>query len=279
MKIMTVLNFKGGVGKSETTRNIAKGFVDLGFSVLVIDNDPQANTSRALRKSNLMDSLDLNCIVSEHELLSRFLNSNNELGLEDLYDNPEKTKDVIQHTEIKGLDLLGCSLRLATTDTNLRMDAMKPQHDRLKKIIRMVKNDYDYIIIDCPPILNLLTINALVASNSDCIIPIKIDYAGLQGWTMTVKYLNSLKEGFDLDINYKVVFTMVQRAGSNWFKKGQDIIDVFNRTIPEKVFKTVIRNQSSPIVNAGFNSKFVIDDFKAAVGQDYRDLVKELRGM
>ncbi|MEG0366595.1 MAG: AAA family ATPase [Coprobacillus sp.] len=280
MKIITILNFKGGVGKSETTKNIAKGFVDSGLKVLVVDNDPQANTTKALNGSISLDQISISQnIQTEKDLINMFMDIDEDTGiyLEDLYSEPTKTLKAIRKTKIKNLDLLSCSLKLANTDTTLRLDTMKPQQDRLKKVLRQVKDNYDYCIIDCPPILNLLTINALIASNCDCIIPIKVDFAGLQGWSMTVNFINALKSSFDLEIDYKVVFTMVQKTSRGWIKTSNKIIELFNQIIPSKTLKTIIRNQTAPVIDAGFKSKFVINDHAANVGQDYRDLVIEIK--
>lgn len=278
METIICLTLKGGVGKTETACNLAEGLANEGKRVLLIDNDPQGNATARLDKTaglNL-DAINIESIKSEEELVSALLVQNQEITLAELFDHPEQTKNAIRKTSNDNLDLIPGSLRLSNTDTNLRLDVMRCQNDRIKKILRQVKNDYDYCIIDCPPTLNLLTINALCVPDCLPIIPIKIDGGGLQGWAMTVNFVKQIEENFDIEMKpYKVLFTMATKTAKGWIKNQEKWIYLFQQILPENCFKTVIRNQASPVLAANTSQDFVVN-MKANVGQDYRDFIIEL---
>ena len=275
MKVITVLNFKGGVGKTETSKNIAKGLANLNKKVLVIDNDPQSNTTKMLKKEDKIVDLVKDC-NNIKDLTERLLNNQNELTLSDLYLDPSKILNAIVKTDVDNLDLIPCSLRLANTEKQIKDDSTKPQHNRIKQMLRRIEDIYDYVIIDSAPSLNLLTINSLVATTENVIIPIKIDTAGLQGYAMTVDMIEQLNNGFNLNLDYKILFTMVQKTSGGWLKECNTIINKMYEILPkENIYNTIIRNQNKAVVNAGFTGTYVIDN-DSKVGEDYKNLVNEL---
>ncbi|MCH1942444.1 ParA family protein [Holdemania massiliensis] len=277
MEVITIVNFKGGTGKSETTRNLAKGNAEKGKRVLVIGNDPQGDITKALSPTtSSISKIDLSAVVSENELIHAILNHiNYEVELSDLYLQPKKIKEAIIHTDIENLDIIPSTLNLSNSEIKIRSDATMPQHNRISMMLREVKNDYDLVLIDCAPALNLLTINAICATTSKILIPLKIDEGGLSGWALTVQLIHKICEGYGLDIDYVVLFTMVQKTSHGWLKECDQIIKSFSRILGKKVFKTVIRNQAKGVLSAGFKKDFTIDG-KSGVSEDYRNLVEEL---
>lgn len=279
MKTLIICNLKGGVGKTTTSINVAVGLAMQGYKVLYIDKDPQGDSSILLANNdNSLDKIDFEQISNEEDLMVSFLGTEDkkEITLSDCFDNPAIVRDAIRHTLITNLDIIPAALELSLTDTKLRLDATKPQHNRLKRILDPVKKIYDYCIIDCAPSLNLLTINAINIASSSLIIPIKVDYAALRGWAITVQFLQEIAENYSLDIDYKVLFTMANKTATGWIRAQQTWIDTFKRVLPGKVFGTVVRNQSAPVLKAGYQKGAVIQQAKTGVGQDYRDLVNEI---
>jgi len=250
MRTISFLNIKGGVGKTTCSFNIAVGLADKGNRVLLIDLDPQGNTS------------------------SIFMGENPELSITELmrgvWDNADiKTMDVAKKVS-DNLWLIPSTLELSILDTQLKLDSLKPQHNVLERILRQVADDFDYCIIDSGPIMNLLAVNAIIASNL-LVIPIKPDKFAISGFTITVKTINEIKQNFSLDLDYKILFTIVNRNNDE-----RDIIAAVRSLVGnKKVFSSQIRNQAKAVVAASTNNKLVIRD-SAGVSQDLLNVVSEL---
>lgn len=242
--IISILNMKGGVGKTTTSVNLAQGLGILGYKTLLVDLDPQANST-----DMFIDSND-----HSYTYIDEILNG------EPIQSYPTKNE---------GVSIIPSRLDLATTERNILLST-KAQHNRLYKALRDIKNDFDYIIIDCPPILNLLTVNALNASN-EVIIPIKIDKAAQKGFQITLENIKEISDSYDLEIKYRVLFTMVTRTKVD----NQKIEEITKECTIKNVIQTRIRNQAKPIKEASY-SQGVIVDGKSGVGCDYLNLVNEL---
>lgn len=277
MKTYIVMNNKGGVGKTTTSDQLAAGLANAGYRTLLIDFDPQANTTDIFVEKQdhnfekfLRDKLEL-----EHYSFREFaqdFDREQELDYDiaDCMMDPSLTKKAILTTRIPNLDLLPSSIQLSVTDTKIRLDGSSPQHNRLQRIIQTVKGEYDYCVVDCPPILNILTVNALNACD-EVIIPIKVDVGALKGFFVTFEYIQQIIEGYQLDIDMSILFTMVNRNNVDKLT-----IELFKKICKDNVFVTTIRNQAKAISQAGFEQNLVINDLKANVGQDYRDLINEI---
>lgn len=247
MKTIAIHNLKGGCSKTTTSINIAAGLADAGYKTLLIDFDPQASTT--------VSFLDVEQFP--------------DITVDDLMEDATLTKAAIVSIN-SHLDLIASHLNLTTTDTNLRLNTNAPQQTRLKKILDQVRNNYDYCIIDCPPVLNLLTVNMIIASDL-IIVPITPEKYSLDGFNITLKNIKQIKENFELTVDYRVLVTMRSRNGTE-----TKIIDEIKPFIQDKLFQTNIRYQAKPIKTSVLTKKPVIFDHKAGVGADYRRLLEEL---
>lgn len=246
MKVVSICNQKGGVGKSTTAINLAVGLANQGNRVLLIDFDPQANTT------------------------SFFFNQIFDKGISDLLEDPKDVEQVIQKTDYDNLDLIPTSLELSVTERSLLVST-GANHNKLQRVLRNIQEPYDYCIVDCSPVLNLLITNTLFVSH-EVIIPIKVDMFALQGYQITMSQIKAIMDDFDLNVKCKVLFTMVQRNNTD-----RDVIQQFREMVDGDVFKTQIRHQAKPVTQAGFEGNAVIND-KSGVGQDYRDFVLDYLG-
>ena len=250
MFTISLLNMKGGVGKTTTSINIATGIANKGYKTLLIDLDPQSNAT------------------------SIFLDEDTENTTSTLI----KGESTIHNSIVKvkeNLWLMPSELNLAITETEIRMQTTAPQHNRLQKALVQVADKFDYCIIDCPPSLGLLTVNAVIAS-SLIMIPIKPDRFAVQAFQETITHMTNLRENFELSVDFKIVFTIVNRNNSE-----KNYIEQFKSTVEGKIFNTQIRSQPRPIVDASSERRAVIEetDPRVGVAEDMRQLVNEILGV
>lgn len=245
MKVISFLNMKGGVGKTTSSVNVATGLAMGGKKVLLVDLDPQANTTDIFLRDNV--ELAIDCLMLDQTLTE---------------------KSIVKVDE--NLDLIPSSLDLASVELKLKLSNL-PQHNCLQRVLEQVREKYDYCIIDCPPILNILTVNALFVTD-ELIIPIKPDKFALTGFETTEKNYISIKNAFALKSRLKILFTIANRNNTE-----KEIIEKLKSSEYE-VFETVIRNQPKPIVDAGLGGRAVIKENpdKVPVANDYRLFVSEI---
>lgn len=257
MKTIGFLNIKGGVGKTTTSFNVAAGLAEKGRQVLLVDFDPQANTTSIFFR----ERPDLTITA----LIKSMISSSNDKKL-----NP---MDVAVEV-INNLWVIPSSLDLTMYDVELRLNPTIQQHDILSKILQSVYDNFDYCIIDCGPIMNLLTINVIIPSDL-LVIPIKPDKFAVDGFGITINNILQIRESFKLNLDYKVLFTMVNR--NNPEKKIiKELIELVGS---RNIFKTQIRNQPKPIAEASSNKGLVIRDKKAKVTEDILKLIEEIDKM
>ncbi len=254
MKVISVLNIKGGVGKTTSSINLAAGAAQRGQRVLLIDLDGQANAT-----SILMDKVY----------------SKEEVTVVDCLMDSTKTKESIVNTN-HGFDLLPSRLDLFVIETSILIDVRKAQHNRLLKILQEVKDDYDCVIIDCNPSLGIMTTNAIYACKNrqgKIFIPIKIDKGAIEGFMTTVSFIQDMNEKYDMDVDYRILITMKNRNNID-----KMVIEDLGQVAPGKLLSTHIRNQAKPITEAGYKQTLVLFNQKANVGEDYRMLMNEVFG-
>lgn len=208
--ILSVSNQKGGVGKTTSAINISAGLALKDKKVLLLDLDPQGNATSGLgiEKDNM--------------------------GIYDVMINGEDIKNVIMETQVKNLFLIPSNIDLS--GATVEMVALKSRESLLKNALLNIKDDYDYIIIDCPPSLDLLTVNAFTASDK-VIVPIQCEYYALEGLGQLVNTIMLIKKRLNpsLDID-GVVCTMFDSRTN----LSQQVVDEVKKYFSKKVYKTHI---------------------------------------
>ena len=245
--ITAIANQKGGVGKTTTTINLATALCSIGKKVLIIDLDPQANASTGLgineedRKENIYDLL-----VSE-----------------------KHKKESIKKTLIPTLDIIPATTDLAAAE--LEFVGLKERESRLKNILNQIQ-EYDNIMIDCPPALGLLTINGLVASDS-VIIPLQCEFFALEGLSSLMFTINSIQKSYNSKLEIEgVVLTMFDKRNSLSSLVEKDVRGhlgamVYWRVIPRNVRISEAPSHGKPVL---------IYDVGCSGSKAYIDLAKEV---
>lgn len=211
-KIIAVANQKGGVGKSTTAVNLAAYLGSRGFKVLCIDSDPQGNTTTAFGVKKKSVS------ASTYDILTGKIRIQ-EAVVETAFDNVS----IVPATE----SLAGCEIELINFENRMK---------RLKMQVLTCREDYDYIFIDCPPALGLVTINALVACDT-IIVPMLAEFFALEGLSQLVNTIKIVKTNYNPSLNIEgIVFTMFDGR----LNVANDVVAEVEKYFPDKVFKTKI---------------------------------------
>ncbi|KIN65744.1 CbiA multi-domain protein [Sulfitobacter noctilucae] len=214
-KIIAVANQKGGVGKTTTSINLAAAIAEAGMRVLLVDLDPQGNASTGLGVE--LEDRD----YTTYELL-----------LEDLDLN-----DVIQPTGVEGLSIVPATVDLSSADIELMATEKRSflLHDALRQV-QMDEFAFDYILIDCPPSLNLLTVNAMIAAHS-ILVPLQSEFFALEGLSQLMMTIREVRQTGNKDLRIEgVVLTMYDRRNN----LSQQVESDARSNLGELVFKTVI---------------------------------------
>ena len=217
MQIISVINQKGGVGKTTTVINLAAGLSQLNKKILVIDLDPQGNATTGLGLSNMNNSSD-----TIYGVLNGTKEINNVIK-ETQYDN--------LHIITSNVDLSG--LEVETADDTNRAFLLKA---KLAPYLNNSRNNYDYILIDCPPSLSLLTVMALVCSSS-LLVPLQTEFFALEGLTQLMKTIERIKVSLNPDLKIRgILLTMYDKRNKLSSQVEKEARDFFS----EKVYSTVI---------------------------------------
>jgi len=246
--VISIVNQKGGVGKTTTSVNLSAFLAIRGKKVLVVDLDPQGNATSGFG----------------------FDKSELESSIYDVLVNDTPLEQVVQSTQRKNLDLCPTNINLAGAEVEL-VSAMS-RETILKRAIETVKEKYDFVLIDCPPSLGLLTINALAAS-SGVIVPIQGEYYALEGLTQLVDTINLVKKHLNPDIGiYGVVITMFDGRT----QLTRQVVEEVRKYFGEKVFNTVIP-RNIRLAEAPSHGKTIAEyDAKSRGGVAYQELANEV---
>ena len=216
-KIISVINQKGGVGKTTTVINLAAGLSMKGKKILVIDLDPQGNATTGLGLSNTT--------ISDNTIYS-------------VLNGKKKIVDVIKSTSFPNLDLISSNVDLSGIEVETAGDSRRAfkLKDELSLILNDSRASYDYILIDCPPSLSLLTIMALVASDS-LVVPLQTEFFALEGLTQLMKTIERIKSNLNPSLEIRgILLTMFDKRNK---LSGQVEIEARNY-FKEKVYTTAV---------------------------------------
>ena len=245
-KTIAVLNQKGGVGKTTSAVNIASFLAITETPVLLIDMDPQANASTGIGISN------------------------KKLSIYDLLINNKNINNTIYKTDIDFLDIIPSDSKLAGAE--IELVSMFTRETIFKQIIQNIMGKYKYIIIDCPPSLGLLTINALTASNS-IIIPIQCEYYALDGLSQLLNTIRLVQK--NLNSNLKIEGILITMFDSR-LNLSQQVLKEVQDYFGDKVYKTLI-NRNIKLGEAPSHGKpIILYDASSTGAQNYMNLVSEI---
>ena len=247
-RVIAVANQKGGVGKSTTAINLSACLAEKGKKVLAIDIDPQGNTTSGLGvdKNNVENTL--------YELL---------LG-------EAEAKDTIVKDVVENVDLIPSNVNLSGAE--IELIGVDEKEYIMKKIIDKVRRKYDYIIMDCPPSLNMLTINALTAANS-VLVPIQCEYYALEGLSQLIHTIELVKERLNKKLVMEgVVFTMYDARTNLSLQVVENVKDNLQQNIYKTIIPRNVRLAEAPSHGLAIN----LYDTRSAGAESYRLLAQEV---
>ena len=247
-RILAVANQKGGVGKTTTAVNLATALAATHKKVLIIDLDPQGNASTGLGVDR----------VARQETTYNLLIGDAHIA------------DVITPTMVPGLSVAPSSVDLSGAELEL-IDAPRREY-RLKSVLAEVSNDFDYILIDCPPALGLLTLNAFCAAHS-VLVPLQCEFYALEGLSHLVKTVNRVKRAFNSELEIQgVVLTMYDRRNNLSDMVAADVRNHFG----DKVYETVIPRNVRVSEAPSYGKPVLLYDWRCAGSQAYIHLASEV---
>lgn len=247
-KIISICNRKGGVGKTATAVNLGAYLAALGKYVLLVDIDPQANATSGVGiiPNNLEKSI-------YHSLIGEIL--------------PE---EIIKKTRIFGFDILPSSFDLA--GATVELVNLKEREYNLFKLLDKIRLDYDYIIIDCPPSLELLTINGLVAAD-EVIIPVQCEYYSLEGLSQLLRAIDLIQENLQGDLKIAgLLLTMYDKK----IRLAREVKREIEQSFPEYIFKTIIPRDVKLAEAPSFGKTILQHDYKSSGAKAYLQLAREI---
>jgi len=246
-KIIAVVNQKGGVGKSTTSINLGACLAQAGKKVLLIDSDPQGNTTSGLGVEKKALS---HCIY-------------------DLLINDLPLAEVIQETQLPSLKLVPATIQLAGAEIEL-VSAIS-RETKLKRALEKC-TDYDYVLIDCPPSLGLLTLNALAAAHS-VIIPIQCEYYALEGLSQLLNTISIVQKHLNSQLIIEGILLTMYDPRTNL---GQQVAEEVKNFLPNKVYYTAIPRNIRLSEAPSFGQPIILYDSKSKGAQAYIELAQEV---
>ena len=246
-KVISVANQKGGVGKTTTTVNLATLLAKKGKKVLLIDTDPQGNATSGLGVTKEL-----------------------ELSVYDILVGETTFNETVQETAIKNLWICPSNINLAGAEVEL-VSFMSREY-RLKEKLDLVKDQYDFIIIDCPPSLGLITLNAFTASDS-VLIPVQCEYFALEGLGQLLNTVNLVKKHLNKNLEIEGALLTMYDARTNL---SNQVVKEVKKYFEDKVYKTVIPRNVRLSEAPSYGMPISIYDPKSKGAKAYEKFTREL---
>ena len=247
-RIIAIANQKGGVGKTTTAVNLSACLAKMGKKVLLIDIDPQGNATSGLG----VDTKNL------------------ETSIYDALINGTGMKDIITKTDYKNLYI--CPSDSALSGAEVELVNVMGREYQLKTAVSDIKEDYDFVIMDCPPSLGMITLNAFTACDS-VLVPIQCEYYALEGLSSLTGTIKRVKKVLNKSIDIEGVLLTMFDARTNL---ALQVVDEVKKFFPEKVYKTIIPRNVRLSEAPGFGEPVIVYDPASRGAESYLDLAEEV---
>ena len=247
-RTIVIANQKGGVGKTTTAINLSASLADLGKKILVIDTDPQGNTSSGLGvEKNEVENTVYELLIGE-----------------------SKIEECIQKDVIENLDIISSNINLAAAE--IELTGFEEKEFILKKAVDQVRENYDFIIIDCPPSLNTLTINAMCAADT-VLVPIQCEYYALEGLSQLMNTVELVRDRLNPNLEIEgVVFTMYD-ARTNL---SLQVVENVKANLDQRIYKTIIPRNVRLAEAPSYGMPITKYDARSTGAESYRLLAEEV---
>ena len=247
-RVIAVANQKGGVGKTTTTINLSASLAEAGKRVLVVDMDPQGNTSSGLAVNKYHTENGI------YEVLIGFC----------------PIEEALIRDQLPNLDILPANVSLSGAEVELI--SMDDNSFRLKKALDTVRDRYDFVLIDCPPSLSLLTVNSLTAADS-VLVPIQCEYYALEGLSQLMHTIELIRERLNDRLEIEgIVFTMYDSRT----KLSEQVVENVKANVDQKIYETLIPRNVRLAEAPSYGLPINIYDSRSTGAQSYRALAQEV---
>jgi chromosome partitioning protein len=247
-RIIALVNQKGGVGKSTTAVNLGAALAVRGQRVLVVDSDPQGNTTTGFGIDKGRIERDVYDVLMQQATIA----------------------EVIQPTEIEGLHVVPATINLAGAEIELVSGLSR--ETRMRSALAPIADTYDFTLIDCPPSLGLLTINALTAAR-EIVIPVQAEYYALEGLSQLTNVVRRVREALNPTLHVSGVLVTMFDGRT---RLAMEVLDELERYFPEQMFKTQIPRNIRLSEAPSFGKPVILFDIKSRGAQAYISLAKEM---